>query len=89
MSIKVWWNENKASVAWAALACVWASAVVVMSQSDDRSRQKTIDVIEACEELHTFMHNGQRYYCAPWVRLPDAELPESPERIAEEDTTHA
>lgn len=90
MSLKVWWDEYKEELlAWVTLACALALAILVLLPNDDQSRRKSIDVIEACEELHTFMYEGKRYYCAPWVRLPNAELPESPERAIEEDTTHA
>ena len=40
-----------------------------------RQQHPRIDVIEACEQLNTFMHDGKRYYCAPWVEEPTAPTP--------------
>lgn len=67
MSIKSGWGNNWPQVTLTTLTVVWVAGVAALLLHDDhRARQKTIDVIEACEEL-----------------------PKSPERIAEEDTTHA
>lgn len=97
MGIKSWIMERRAAMAFASLVGLWAFASLVglcamactILLTADQTTYKKLDVQEACEHLHTFMHEGKRYYCAPWVRLPNAELPLAPERAIEEDTTHA
>lgn len=33
--------------------------------------EKTIDVHEACEVTNVFVHEGKKYYCAPWIEQPE------------------
>lgn len=62
-------------------------AVVIAAHHNEREyheRHRTIDVKETCEQLHAFVHNGRKYYCAPWI---EADTNES--APAAQETTHA
>jgi hypothetical protein len=63
-----------------AVAITVALAVVT-----HRPQDKHLDVIEACEQLHSFMHDGKRYYCAPWIEM----APKAEPAPAREESTHA
>lgn len=59
------------------IACIVlaVSAVLYAAHKSDREyrdRHRTINVEETCEEVHAFVHNGRKYYCAPWI-YPDTE----------------
>lgn len=63
-------------------------AIVIAAHRSDREyreRQRTIDVKETCEQLHAFVHNGRKYYCAPWIEADDA----NESAPAAQETTHA
>lgn len=53
-------------------------------QRGQNARERVIDVKETCEQLHAFVHNGRKYYCAPWI---EADTNES--APAAQETTHA
>lgn len=44
-----------------------------------------INVEESCEQLNSFMHEGKRYYCAPWVEYTTPAEPAP----ATEELSHA
>ena len=49
------------------------------------NKLKRINVEETCEQLHAFVHNGRKYYCAPWIEA-DEDTEIAP---AAQETTHA
>lgn len=55
------------------------------NEREYHERHRTIDVEETCEQLHAFVHNGRKYYCAPWIEADDTH--ESAPTAQE--TTHA
>lgn len=63
---------------------VFAVIVAGLAVATHRPQDKRLDVIEACEQLNSFMHDGKWYYRAPWIEMaPEAEQP------AREESTHA
>lgn len=64
---------------------IFAVILAGLAVATHRPQDKRLDVIEACEQLNSFMHDGKRYYCAPWIEMaPEAEQPQ-----AREESTHA
>jgi hypothetical protein len=61
-----------------AVAFILTTWVLLLISSLSTATYKRIDVVETCEQPHTFMHDGKRYYCAPWVPLEDEEAPATP-----------
>lgn len=65
------------------LTVLVALLVVGFAVTANINPKARIDVEEACEQLNTFMHEGKRYYCAPWVEYTK---PAAPAPAAEELT---
>lgn len=61
-----------------------ALATAAKVQREQNARERTIDVKETCEQLHAFVHNGRKYYCAPWIEEDTNES-----APAAQETTHA
>lgn len=66
---------------------VFAVIAAGLAVATHRPQDKRLDVIEACEQLNSFMHDGKRYYCAPWIES-EAQSEMAPPS-AREESTHA
>lgn len=62
--------EKKAWALFFVVAVVTAFGLAATAEPKAR-----INVEEACEQLNTFMHEGKRYYCAPWVEYTNPAAP--------------
>ena len=76
-------EQFRTGLAFASIVIVLAAVLLPRAIEYDNKFQN-INVEETCEQLRAFVHNGRKYYCAPWI---EADTNDS--APAAQETTHA
>lgn len=63
-------EQFRLGLAFAIIVCVLGAMLLPAAIKHD-NKFKNINVEETCEQLHSFVHNGRKYYCAPWIEADD------------------